>query len=79
VSRAFLFYKNRNLIPPSHNMNNRKFSQEKSDKKSAVIKFLALSIGLAVAGVSPLGSFSALAATQTWAGVTSGTWEKATN
>src|SRR5579862_2574988 len=51
----------------------------KTPIKFPLAKHLAVSLGLAVASLLPLGSASVRAATQTWTGLTSGTWETTTN
>src|SRR5438093_4128097 len=52
----------------------------KSSQTSSLTKFLALSLGLEVASISPLGSQSAQAANDTWSlTATDNTWATAAN
>src|SRR5881397_1760031 len=52
----------------------------KSSRTSSLTKFLAMSLGLAVGSISPLGSQSAQAANETWSlSGTDNNWATATN
>src|SRR5947208_2289447 len=48
-------------------------------KHSRPSKSILLSLGLSVAGISPLGGQSAQAATENWTGATNGIWATNTN